>query len=327
MIVRGMKVAGRGGGGTERQPAVSLLLFVVLAAAFVNSPGSPRAWGQEASAAQPGGEQAYYAGAYTVVDLPAAELLAVFPELRGAELASGQESLPTLLSKVGESAEDAYHRLTSVVADEQITQERLGAKGSVKSRASLRFSYLIQVQNREITPTVEEYRADADLHPVDASAGEGGFPFTRNLACQWVLLLPGNQWGARFRLVGSQVVDGKKAYVLGFAERPGLASVTLRFNSRGKSELLLYQGLAWVDAQSYRVVKLRLDLLEPRLEMALEKETTEIHFGEVPIARLASSLWLPLDVTVSVICDGQQFRMHHEYSNYRLFAVQSSIKY
>jgi hypothetical protein len=335
MNVPGMNVTGRrerGARGPITAPgrgqcaAFASLLFV-LAAGLVRFPRSSPAWGQQASPVPPASEQAYYAGAYSVVDLPAAELLADFPELRGVELASGQELLPALMGRIGDSAEEAYQRLTSVVADEQITQERCGAKGAPKTRASFRFNYLIQVENKEINPTVEEYRADARMHPVEASAGAEGFPFARNLACQWIILLPGNQSGARFRLVGSQVVDGKMTYVLTFAERPGLAPVTLRFNSRGKSELLLYQGLVWVDGQNYRVAKLRLDLLEPRLDLALEKETTEIRFAAVPILRLAASLWLPLDVTLSVIYDGQQFRNVHHYSNYRLFAVQSTIKY
>lgn len=335
MNTRGMNVTGRrerGARGPFTAPgrgqcaAFASLLFV-LAAGLVRFPRSSPVWGQEASPIPPASEQAYYAGAYTVVDLPAAELLADFPELQGVELESGQELLPVLMGRIGDSAEEAYQRLTSVVADEQITQERYGAKGAPKTRATFRFNYLIQVENKEINPTVEEYRADAGMYPVEASAGADGFPFTRNSACQWIVLLPGNQSGARFRLVGSQVVDGKKTYVLAFAGRPGLAIVMGRFNVRGRSGLLLYQGLVWVDAQSYRVVKLRLDLLEPRLDVALERETTEIRFAAVPIPQLAVSLWLPLDATVSVIYDGQQFRNVHHYSNYRLFAAQSTIKY
>jgi hypothetical protein len=162
---------------------------------------------------------------------------------------------------------------------------------------------------------------------VNVDSTDEGFPLSKNFASQWVLLLPENQPGARFRYIGSQLVDGKKCYVLGFAERPGQATVTAQFHFGGKWGALLYQGLVWVDAQSYRVVKLLLDRLEPRFDIGLERQTTEIKLGEVHIAQADSSLWLPTDVAVTVIFDGRRFRNLHHYSNYRLFVVRITIKY
>ena len=63
---------------------------------------------------------------------------------------------------------------------------------------------------------------------------------------------------------------------------------------------------------------------EPRLDVALEKLTTEIDLGEVHIPHLADTLWLPLDVTVTAVCNGN-FPIRHEYSKYRQFVVQSTI--
>lgn len=90
--------------------------------------------------------------------------------------------------------------------------------------------------------------------------------------------------------------------------------VTGRFNARGDSALLLYQGVVWIDAQSFRIVKMRLDLLKPRLDVALERQTTEIGFAGVLIPQVATALWLPQQVTVTTIYDGQLFRNRHVYS-------------
>ena len=85
--------------------------------------------------------------------------------------------------------------------------------------------------------------------------------------------------------------------------------------------------MVWIDAVSYRVVKLRLDLLEPRLDLALEKETTEIKLGEVHLRQAAASLWLPFDVAVTVIWNGQLFKNRHHYTNYRQFMAKSTIRF
>ena len=41
------------------------------------------------------------------------------------------------------------------------------------------------------------------------------------------------------------------------------------------------QGMAWIDAESYQIVRLTSDLLRPVPLVRLNKETTEIAFSEV----------------------------------------------
>jgi hypothetical protein len=89
----------------------------------------------------------------------------------------------------------------------------------------------------------------------------------------------------------------------------------------------LYQGVAWIDAGTYKILKIRLDLLKPRLDVKLETQTTEIQFGEVHISDVASSsLWVPLNVTVTAAWNGQVFRDQHLYSNYRLPGASTTVK-
>jgi hypothetical protein len=304
-----------------------LLLVLATAATLGQNPRMSRAAQHEDSSSPKAGEQSYYTGAYSVVDLSPVEIMADFPELQGLEPASNQERLPTLLDKVGVSAASAYHRITSVVANESVTQEQYGYDGTLNSTLHSHFNYLIQVHGSEINDRLEEYRADSRMHQVNSPGPAEGFPYTKDFASQWILLYPENQSGCRFRYLGIQLVDGRKTYVLAFAERPGRAPVTGTISYRGKSAMLLYQGLVWIDALTYRVIKLRLDLLEPRLDIALEKETTQIKLGEVRISKTVDLLWLPLEVTVTVVSNGQIFRNRHQYSKYRLFVVQSTIRF
>lgn len=303
------------------------MLGLVMALALGQNGRSGRASARELPSPSQTGGQSYYIDAYSVVDLPPTELMADFPELQGLALASGQEQLPTLLNKVGESVTAAYRRITSVVANESVTEEKYGDDRVVQATLHHRYNYLIQVKGSQINDRLEEYRADSRMRRVDSQGVAEGFPYTKDFASDWILLYPGNQSGSRFRYLGTESLDGREAYVLAFAERAGSAPVNGTITFRGKSALLLYQGLVWIDALTYRVIKLRMDLLEPRLDVALEKLTTEIDLGEVHIPHFADTLWLPHDVTVTAVCNGQLFRIGHEYSKYKLFVVQSTIKY
>ena len=273
------------------------------------------------------GQQPHHAATYSVVDLSLAEILADFPELKGLEPASDQKRLRTLLDKVGENVAAAYQRLTSVAANEDITAEKYGHDGRLKSTLRQHFYYIVQVERGGLNDRIAEYRADARMARVESAGVEEGFAFSENFATQWLLLYPENQSGSRFRYLGKHLNDGRQTYVLAFAERPGVATITGSINYQGKLETVLYQGVVWIDALSDRVVKLRLDLLEPCLEVGLEKETTEIKLGEVAIPETTATLWLPLQVTVTAMCKGQTFRNVHHYSKYRAFRVESTIKY
>jgi hypothetical protein len=70
---------------------------------------------------------------------------------------------------------------------------------------------------------------------------------------------------------------------------------------------------------------MRTDLLAPRADIGLERETTDTEFGEVRLAELATPLWLPHTVDVTIEWNGEIFRNQHRYTNYRMFRVESTI--
>jgi len=188
-------------------------------------------------------EESYYKNAYTIIDLPLADLLADYPELQGLEPSAGPQDLPGILSKVGTTVEQLYDNLTSVAADEQITQEQYGYDGGVKSTTRHDFAYLIIVNRDEPIPTLQEYRTDARGKPVDPNGVGEGFDATTNFASMWLLFYADNQSDANFRYLGQQTEDGRKLCVVAFAERPGKAAVKGLVNAGGRSAVLLYQGV------------------------------------------------------------------------------------
>jgi hypothetical protein len=271
--------------------------------------------------------QDYYQGAFTLIDLPSEDLVGALPELSGLHPSGNQLELPRLLSEVGEGVKESYQKYTEIVADEQVTQLRCGPTGRLRTTAHQAFRYLIVSSHQAGQERIEEYRIGIDGKPVQG--GEAGPSFTTGFASMWALFYPGDQPGSRFRYPGLQQFGEHLANVIGFAQDPHWAFVKglEHVGPQGQPIVVFYQGVAWCDRATNKILKMRTDLLKPRLDVKLELLITEIDFGEVHFSDAAfTSAWVPLRVTVSTAWNGQVFRDEHLYSNYRLPGSTSKIE-
>jgi len=149
---------------------------------------------------------------------------------------------------------------------------------------------------------------------------------TSGFASSSLIFHPVYQPEATFRYLGRQKINARDAFVIAFAQRPEKARVNGAFKYGGTTMPTYSQGLAWVDGETFEIVRLRTDLLKPLPEVKLEKETTEIDFGENHFKDVAAAFWLPREVTVSVDWNGQSLRNKHEYSDFKVFNVGASQK-
>lgn len=83
------------------------------------------------------------------------------------------------------------------------------------------------------------------------------------------------------------------------------------------------QGVAWIDSARYQIIRMRTDLLRPQGDMDLKKQTTESRFTDFHFKDSPRVLWLPAQVTVTVDWQGQVYRFRHDYSDFRLFRVET----
>src|SRR6202008_2983191 len=70
------------------------------------------------------------------------------------------------------------------------------------------------------------------------------------------------QGQARFRYLGEQHVGVRTAYMVAFAQVPGIATVgiSMRMPNGDKSNWLM-QGIAWIDKSTFEILQMRTDLL------------------------------------------------------------------
>jgi hypothetical protein len=268
-------------------------------------------------------ELAIFAIARSVVDMTVEELLRIFPEdCRDLEFDASQAELGLLLQKTGSRVEALFRDIPNTTSNEQVRRERLGFSGSGGDSSTQSYNYLVLSDK---SGTWEEVRTDRRGRP--AQYDGMNFFMTSGFAGLVMFLHPQHRDDCRFRLLGRQKSE-PRAYVIAFSQKVESGRPTGKFKGPGMFglALMMYQGLAWIDPQSHQIVRMRTDLLAPRMDVLLARLTTETWFREVRFSTSPQAFWLPREVVVTIEWKGQVFKNRHLYSEYRVFSVVSDDK-
>ena len=268
------------------------------------------------------------------LEMPPEQLVKRIPELKALQSAQDQQMLPAILSKSGARVSDFLNQLVDLTAHEEITQLILDESGCTKSSRQRKYSYLILLHQSDLSPTPEEYRTDAKGNRVAPGGLDQGYTVTSGFAFECLHFLPGNQSSSTFRYLGTEAVGARNYYVVAFAERP--QGKTTTFLDVGGLEIpTVVQGIAWIDQESFQIIRMRTDLVESlplsqmlphsRSRRGLVQQTTEVTYAETRLLGVATPLWLPSEVTVQVVFNGDGFHNEHRYTNYERFRVSSKI--
>jgi hypothetical protein len=285
-------------------------------------------------------EQSYYAHARSYIDDPPPELVKRVPQLKELHPSDGQQELPVILLKTGNRVDDFFRHVTDLTAREDISLTRLRQEKPY-SRPELtgervRDSYLILRHSNTGQSEIVEYRTDTNGGNFDPSVTRKGFLVTSGFALTCNYFSTGFQAESTFRYLGDQKIGTHDTYVVGFAQRPGNATLTVRAKTPGGTTAhLLVQGIAWIDKSDFQIVRMRTDLLAPRRDVGLNQQTTEVTLGKVQLVDVATPLWLPSSVRVYVEFtthngDVDEFfelsyRNEHRYTDYQRYRVSAKV--
>lgn len=246
--------------------------------------------------------------------------------IRGLEPAQDQELLNSILDGVGTKILEMTQNFPNTSSLEAIHQEKLGNKGKVRGSQDQKFRYLCTVPHRAWGPGFDEFRADFVGKEALPKGVDEGFMLTKGFASTELIFHPTYRTESTFRYLGRQDINGRRTFVVAFAQIPGRAHLMGGFRQGGTSLTTLSQGLAWFDAATYQIIRLHTDLLMPLPELRLEREAMNINFNEVHFKHLNDAFWLPGQVTVTIDWNGRVLRNTHEYSDFKLFNVEATEK-
>ena len=278
-------------------------------------------WTNTAICAQPDGQT------LTVIQLSEKQLHSTFPELAGLKSADTQADLPTILQHVA-AGEDAFLRnIPNLTAREDIVVQQQSHAGGIDRTFPVfsgKYTYLVLAHRESDGAHLVEYRTDRKGKEIKPGL-EFAPASTQGFALLALFFDSFHQTLATFRYLGRQQLDRREMYVVAFAQRPDAARLIGQIYIGGKLTSTSYQGIAWIDTVKFQIHQIRTDLLEPRPDVGLRAQTTEIHFMEVHLSAVATPLWLPRSVVVSSQLNGQLVRNGHTYRNYQRYAAKSRI--
>jgi tetratricopeptide (TPR) repeat protein len=267
-----------------------------------------------------------YAKVKTEVDEPIDYLHHAIPELKGMEPATDQTPLDSILTKAGQNVLEFFRSFPNTTSLEAIHQEKLRRNGKSRGALDQKFHYVCLTPAPASEPGFSEYRANLSGDRGQPQGLQDGFMLTSGFTSTSLLFHPAYQPEATFRYLGRQQINGRDTFVIVFAQRPARARMHGTFKAGASAVPTFTQGVAWIDAEKYHVLRLRTDLLAPLPEMRLKKQTTEINYGEAHFKNIAEGFWVPRQVTVTVDYAGRLLRNTHEYSDFKLFNVESKQK-
>jgi hypothetical protein len=244
--------------------------------------------------------------------------------LNGLEPARNQDDLKRILTAVGKNVAAQSHSFQNATSLETIHQKKLRHNGKESDEMVGKFRYLFLMPVDPAIPVVTEYRKNIIADKGLPGGLEEGYMLTSGFVSVALIFHPALLSGSQFRYLGRQTMDGHETYVIAFAQDPITAKLVGYFKLGPRSVPILLQGLAWVDTQSYQIVRIRTDLLKPLSEVQLKRVTTQIDYQEVRFKQLAQGFWLPKDVTVTVDWRGKTLRNEHQYSHFEMFNVRTS---
>jgi len=258
----------------------------------------------------------------TYVDMTPAELTKRVPDLKHLELAQSQEILPLMLQRVGAAVAAFFDNFSNTTCTEDVLSIVHGPHLTHEARYERRFNYIALVKPGADKTVLEETRSD----PKGGAATLGGMITTIGFVALAAHFDPDYQRESRFRYLGRETFKDQNAYVIVFAQRPEVARQTGHIVVRDRVAKVFVQGIAWIEPETFRILRLRTDLEQPELQVDLKRESTDVRYSDVTFAQGNKTLWLPREVTVNGEWKQYTFYNLHRYSDYRLFLVQTEEK-
>jgi len=309
----------------SRLPARSLLLAAVLIGAVTVRPQQSAAPPQmpEPQLHLTPAEIKIYQRAKTLVNWNSGQIHNS-PFLENLRLARDQGQLPMILERVGQTATRLFHDFPQIACDEEVVSEKRSGTSSVTERHN--FRYIVIPRSAGAVPAFYEYRTELNGNPLDAFSPGGGTMITSNYASTWLYLSPADQHDSHFRYFGTQTIRSRECHVVGFAQDPESFHRAGKLIFGDQSIAVLVQGLAWIDSQTFQLLRIKIWLLAPRTDVGLRSHDSTVDFYPVQPSGSEKVLWLPRDVTVQTGYLGLWLRNTHHCSNFQLFRVESTIK-
>jgi hypothetical protein len=229
-------------------------------------------------------------------------------------------ALDKVLPSAGRRAEELIANLQQFTAVEQLDHAKIDAQGRSRGMQIRRFNYMVAIgEPRPGMLSVDEYRnGGTSLEDFPAHLATTGLPAFA------LIFHPYLVGDFQMSCEGLGTWHGQPAWQVHFQQRPDRISRIRSYRVRGGAFPVKLKGRAWIAADSFQVVRLETDLLEPIKAIPLEREHLVIEYRAVRFQHRHVELWLP--ERAELFLDYRRHRYHrlHTFRDFALFSVDVS---
>jgi hypothetical protein len=285
------------------------------------------------------------------VDEPLEQLLKIIPEITTLQSAQDQTQLAMILEHCGKNVDMQFKKFSDLAAKEIVSEIRVNPTTDLWGQPTIhsnepnlledQYTYFVVREGTLVQTRIREYRRNrygsdgAKPRTSPSFATVPGMTFlSANFASSLLYFSSDLQGQARFRYLGEQELGVRTAYVVAFAQVPGVATVgiSMRMPNGDKSNWLV-QGIAWIDKSTFEILQMRTDLLVPLDSSSSCQQRqdlqTLIQFAPVRPNGVADMMWLPTEADVHETlgdCKNsvQIARNVHHFSEYRRYGHEEA---
>jgi hypothetical protein len=230
--------------------------------------------------------------------------------------------LPDLLPRVESHVSEFVQNVNRYTAIETLERQKLNHDGKLRQQALSRSNYVATIQ--EIKPglfEVSEYRnANEGIRNLNGT-------IRANLAPSLALIFHPSHVG-EFQMNCAAAVDwlGHPAWVIQFQQRSDRPATMSAFVIGNHEFALLLKGSAWIDRDTYQLLHLEADLVQPIPDVGLDLLHQSVDYGPVNFAQRKTTLWLPRSADVTADFRGKRLLERHHYTDFQLFSIDTTQK-
>ncbi len=228
-------------------------------------------------------------------------------------------ALDEVIQKAERRVEEFVGNVDRYTATESLLHESINKWGLASSRETRKFDYVASIEEvKRGFFNFEEFRKS---HTSQEEFPDG--VATLGMPALALIFHPYNSGNFEMNCEGLARWNGRIAWQVHFRQRADKPNTirSFRMGFQGPSHPVALKGRAWIDAESYQIVRLETDMIAPLPEIRLVADRTAIEYGPVHFRERNVDMWLPSSAEVYSDWRGRRFHRRHSFSNYLLFAV------
>lgn len=227
-----------------------------------------------------------------------------------------------VIYNAGEHVKELVDDLAKFDALEEVYHEELDKNGFPKKEVTLKFDYVVSIA--EPVPgklLVDEYRS--------SRSGTDEFPdqiATKGLPALAFIFHPDMRDDFDMECEGLGKWNGKSAWLVHFQQREDQPHRIEDYVVNNKVYSVSMKGRAWIDADTYQIVRLESDLSKPIPQIQLLSQHQIVEYAPVKFPKNKTELWLPKTGELTFDFRGHYYYRRHTFDRFLLFAVDTQEK-